>query len=122
MSQMMVMPGNDSLTDATLSPAGYGSDYQDVPMMGVHYVPVTDFAPNFNFEHTLIYGFYHNQFYFVEPMITKAFIEGNNNTTLPIPQPAKYAFPGKYFPTKYTIATNSSSKVYTISLDSLVKR
>jgi hypothetical protein len=122
-TQMAVMPGYDSVTNSALYPAGYVSDHQSVPAMGVHYVPVTDLTTqNFNFEHTLIYGFSKNKLYFLEPMITKAFIEGNNNATLPVPQPATYAFPGKYWPTAYTIATNSSTKAYTISLDSLVKR
>jgi hypothetical protein len=121
--QMMILPGPDNAAvDTTMLPPFYYTDHQSVPMMGVHYSAGTDFAPNFNFTHTFIYGVTKGKFAFIEPMITKAAIEGTQNDTIALPQPTKYIFAGKYFPTKYAITTNTSAKTYTISLEGWVKR
>ena len=50
-------------------------------------------APEFigkPFTVTYIYGFYHGNMTFVEPMITKAFLETHPDFTLPIKQPQAY--------------------------------
>lgn len=124
MTQMMIQGGPDmTATDSTLYPAGYVTDYGSVPMMGVHYVPLTDMVtPNFNFQSTMVYGFTKGNFAFLEPMITKAFIEGQNSVSYDIPQPIRFAYPGKYFPTKYSIVKDASAKTYTISYSNFIKR
>lgn len=42
------------------------------PQMGQHAVPAADFAPDFTFTKTLIWGYYGGNVTFVEPMVTKA--------------------------------------------------
>ncbi|MBA3726294.1 MAG: hypothetical protein H0W86_07530 [Armatimonadetes bacterium] len=97
--------------DAKLLPAGYIYAPQgEVKYMGAHWVDVK--SPELNgspFTHTFIYGTYDARVVFLEPMVTRAFLEGKAAVNAPIKQPETYQLAGKYFPTKY-MSTRSPSK------------
>jgi hypothetical protein len=58
---------------------------------------------------------------FVEPMVTKAFLETKPNITIPLKQPA--AFPKRgYYPTSYSMKYDATRQEYTVSLDGLTLR
>lgn len=92
------------------------------PRMGAHWIDPT--SPEFNnqsFTKTFIYGFYDGKMVFVEPMVTKAFIETKPNTTDLIKVPAKYPEKG-YYPTRYRVAYDANAKEYTVSIEGMTLR
>ncbi|MEJ7682316.1 MAG: DUF5602 domain-containing protein [Segetibacter sp.] len=75
--QSSVIPGPDTVTvPAQYIPTDYVTGVFAVPNMGVHWSDTT--APEFHgvpFTTTFIYGFYHGKMTFLEPMVTKAFLQ-----------------------------------------------
>jgi hypothetical protein len=81
------------------------------PQMGAHWVDIT--SPELNqedrkpFTQTFIYGSYDGKVNFMEPMITKAFLDTANQFERAIPQPAKFQKTG-YYPTKMKIVRKNN--------------
>jgi hypothetical protein len=104
-------------------PVGYIlPDGTEVPRMGAHAIDPT--APEFNklpFTKTFIYGFYDGQMVFLEPMISKAFLETKPNVTDPIRLPKTYS-QHAYYPTHYSVKYNPTQREYVISLESLISQ
>jgi Domain of unknown function (DUF5602) len=101
-----------------------------VPFMGMHWLDVT--SPELQpppsgktFTTTFIYGSYDGKFTFLEPMITKAYIESMKDkadgVTMPIGVAAKVAKTGAY-PNAYSIKYDAASKEYRITLEGLTQR
>jgi hypothetical protein len=106
---------------ATLVPSGYVNGVEVVPMMGVHWVDVT--SPEFagqQFTRTLIWGYWDGKQAFIEPMITRAFIESKVADVKDIRQPSAFSKAG-YYPTKYSSSYDATAKEYTIALKEFVK-
>ena len=103
-------------------PAGYVPIPGGVPRMGAHWFdPASPEFNNQSFTKTFIYGFYDGKMIFLEPMITKAFLETGQNTTDNIKLPAKY--PKKsYYPTRYSVKYDAAAKEYTLSLEGMTLR
>lgn len=94
----------------------------EVPRMGAHAIDPT--APEFNklpFTKTFIYGFYDGQMVFLEPMVTKAFLETKPSVTDRIKLPKTYS-QHAYYPTIYSIKYNAIQREYEISLESLISK
>lgn len=111
--------------DASILPAGYVPTPDALPRMGVHWVDPTspEFTPA-GFSRTFIYGFWNGKMNFVEPMLTKAFIESvktlpGQSASFPIPQPAAYGKAG-YYPTVYGVRYDAEARAYDIVLEGLV--
>ena len=119
--QSQVVPGPDTVTVAPqYIPQDYVSGVMAVPDMGTHWSDTT--APEFNgqpFTATFIYGFYHGKMTFLEPMITKAFLETKPDFILPIKQPQAFQQHG-YYPTKMHLSFDNKHQQYIISLEDLV--
>jgi hypothetical protein len=91
-----------------------------VMKMGVHWVDPT--SPELNgktFTKTFLYGAYAGKVSFIEPMITKAYLESHPNTVDPIKQPK--AYPAGVFPTAYSIQYHREEGLYTIALEGLTR-
>ena len=92
------------------------------PAMGVHWVDAT--SGEFNgktFDQTFIWGFSRGQLLFIEPMITKAFLESTSSFTTELRQPESVQRAGLY-PKRYSIRHDTAAKVYRITLDDLTPR
>ena len=92
----------------------------EVPRMGAHAIDPS--SPEFNkqpFTKTFIYGFYDGQMAFLEPMVTKAFLETKPNTTDRIKLPRTYAKNG-YYPAAYTVRYNATQREFEIALENLI--
>lgn len=108
-------------------PAGYVQTPGGIPRMGAHWVDPT--SPEFTedgFSRTFIYGFWDGHMAFLEPMITKAFIESvkasqDQTVSFPIPQPPAVEKPG-YYPAQYSVRYDARAKTYTIALEGLKRR
>jgi hypothetical protein len=90
-----------------------------VEKMGVHGLDPK--GPEFRgrpFSHTFIYGYHKGALVFVEPMVTKAFLESKPDVTTRIAVPAAYSLPG-YYPTRYRVAYDSGRDQYVIMIAGL---
>lgn len=74
-----------------------------------------------DFTKTFLYGAYDGKVIFLEPMITKAYLDTKPNSTESIKLPAKFASPGSY-PTKYTVRYDTAKKEYTVALEGMTQR
>jgi hypothetical protein len=99
-----------NLPAAAYMPPTYFYAGGGVPQMGTHWLDFTSSELNGSaFTQTFIYGTYAGKVTFMEPMITRAFIEANPTFTRSIPQPAKVQKTG-YYPTKVRLARNGTSR------------
>ena len=127
-----------SLPGASFVPTGYvaasvlggvPAGAAAVPMMGLHWLDTA--SPELQppptgkpFTETFIYGSWDGKFIFMEPMITKAYMESLKNTagmTRNIGTAAQVASAG-YYPSAYSIRYDVAAKEYRISLDKLTNR
>ena len=104
-------------------PAGYILPPQtEHRRMGVHWAdPGSHEFHGHDFTATVLYGSYDGQVNFIEPMITRTYLETRPNYTAEVKQPAAYAQPG-YYPTAYTVKFVPESAEYVVSLDGLTVR
>jgi hypothetical protein len=123
-SQMTITGGPDTTSVAAqYVPQDYASQVIAVPMMGVHWADTL--AAEFHghaFDKTFIYGFYHGQMAFVEPMVTLAYLQSHPSFTGTVKQPAAFQQPGRY-PLTYSVKYDAgASAPVRVSIDSLHAR
>ncbi|MDT8322919.1 MAG: DUF5602 domain-containing protein [Bacteroidota bacterium] len=113
-----VTPGPDMTpVPAPFVPQDYVSGVDAVPNMGTHWIDTT--ASEFHgstFDKTFIYGFYDGNLFFMEPMITLAYLETKPDVTIDIKQPQQFPMPGKMFPAQYRISHDAVAGTYTVEL------
>jgi len=118
--QAAVIPGPDTIpVDPQYVPKDYVSGMMAVPDMGTHWSDTT--APEFNgqpFTATFIYGFYHGNMTFLEPMITKTFLETKTDFTLQVKQPQAFQKQG-YYPKQMHEYFDNQSGEYVVALEGL---
>lgn len=116
-----VVPGPDfeakgaRLPSADEMPAGY-LPTPPVPTMGVHWIDPK--APELNgdrFVQTFIAGSWDGRPTFLEPMITKAFLETKPNFSARIPPVARHAAPG-WYPRARAIRWDAEAGEYRVAL------
>jgi hypothetical protein len=123
-AQMAIVGGPDTTTVAAqYVPQDYASQVISVPMMGVHWADTL--SAEFHghpFDKTFIYGFYHGQMAFVEPMVTLAYLQSHPSFTGAVKQPAAFQASGRY-PLEYSVkyAPGKAAPIR-VSLDSLTAR
>lgn len=123
-AEQMAIPGGEDTTTvpAQYIPKDYQSEVESVPMMGVHWADTL--ASEYHgqpFDHTFIYGFHQGHMIFTEPMVTLAFLQGGQDFSGAVKQPAAFARTGSY-PTSYSVRHDETAHTVTVSLDSLVAR
>ena len=124
-SDVMAIAGGPDpvVAESTFVPRDYISPGNTaVPAMGVHWVDAS--SGEFNgktFDQSVLWGFDHGQLLFIEPMITKAFLESTTTFSTELKQPESVQRAGLY-PRQYSIRYDSAAKVYRISLDRLTPR
>jgi hypothetical protein len=114
-------PTGNAVPDGYVPPPGSPAA-NAVPQMGLHWTSVK--APELNgqgFTNTFIFGSWDGRFIFLEPMITKAYLETHPNATQVIPQPAAWPTAGR-FPTTYAVNYDATAKEYRFTLGGLTQR
>lgn len=104
------------------TPEGYVMAPGGVPKMGAHWVRAD--APELHgkpFDKTFLYGSYDGRQTFLEPMITKAYLESHPNELIPVSGPKKFTTPG-YYPGAYLIKFDERTREYTVSLERMTRR
>ena len=92
-----------------------------VPQMGLHWIDTK--APELNgqpFTKTFIFGSWDGRFIFVEPMLTKAYLDTHPNSTQALPQPANWPTAGR-FPTSYSVNYDPTAKEFRFTLGGLTQ-
>ncbi|MDP4220155.1 MAG: hypothetical protein Q8916_05220 [Bacteroidota bacterium] len=121
--QMDIEGGADLLTTnmpKSYLPSDYMLDAESEAGMGVHAYDTTGKEYHGQpFDHSFVYGYYHGNLYFMEPMVAKTYLDSKTNFSADIKQPQSFRFPGAY-PTKYNIRYDGSAKQYTISIDNFI--
>ncbi len=104
------------------SPAGYSGDPFAVPNMGTHWADRNSHEfHGQTFTNTLIYGFYDGEMIFVEPMMTKAFLESLPDESKTIPVPTAVPTSGDY-PTLYRAYYDEAADEFRLELGEFVAR
>lgn len=97
-----------------------------VPQMGNHWIDAKakelDPAHPNSFDETFIYGSFNGEVTFWEPMITKAFIESENDFEKAVPQPAKYNAPGRFYPRIWGFSKDEKNSEIRFYMRDFVKR
>jgi hypothetical protein len=97
-------------------PSDYAPTPAGVPQMGWHWLDTL--APEFHghpFTATMVYGYYEGRLAFLEPMITKAFLETKPHIQAKIRQPETFPEAG-YYPTKYQVLYRYVPDTYDIAI------
>lgn len=122
-----VIPGADviPILDRYI-PQDYISDAGNigdvVPRMGVHWWDSTATEVNGGlFTTTMLYGAYHGNITFIEPMISSSYLQTKTSVTYDIKQPESYQREG-YWPTKYSVTYHAATKEFDVTLQGFVKR
>lgn len=87
-------------------PASYVIRGATVPQMGTHWVDPSspEFPPtSAPFTHTFIYGSNLGHVHFLEPMITRAFLQSGSFFSMHFPQPLHFSPSGTNYPKEYVI-------------------
>lgn len=109
-------PASDEL------PPGYVGDPIAVPQMGTHYTDASSHEFHGEpFTHTFVYGFWDGRMIFLEPMMTKAFLESRQSETKTIAIPARYPAAGRY-PTSYSVSHDATTAEHRVTLDGFTER
>lgn len=114
------------LPDATYIPAGYiNPGLPPIPLMGLHLLdPDSPELRKENpapFTRTFIYGTWDGKLIFAEPMVTRAFLEGKPDVTIPVPVAERYT-PSGYYPASYSVRWDEAAGEYRIALTDLLQR
>lgn len=85
-----------------------------VPQMGSHWINPADpiFSEGETFTEVFLYGSYDGEVTFIEPMMTKAYVEQNKNFERNMLQPDLFPESGKYYPTVYGVKYDTAKKEY----------
>lgn len=108
------------LPESRFVPAGYVSPgNMAVPSMGVHWIDsAAGELHGRPFDQTLLFGFTGGKMIFVEPMITRAFLQGRPSFSAPVKLPQAFQRGGRY-PHRYGIRYDAADRVFRISMDEL---
>lgn len=125
--EITVTGANEAIVYKTPAPEIIPEDYvlapgSGEPGQGAHWIyPGSDEFQGKGFSKTFIYGFYDGKYSFLEPMITKAFLESKQSYTENLKLPQSYPT-AAYYPTNYSISFNENTREYTVSLGGLTPR
>ncbi|WP_235297817.1 DUF5602 domain-containing protein [Portibacter marinus] len=112
---------NKPLAPENLAPL-YAETPGGVPRMGAHIIDVTspEIAGTGKFTHTFLYGKYNGELNFLEPMVTKEFLDSKEHVEKEIRQPEKWMEEG-FYPNAYRIHYDSNEDLHSLTLMNLQK-
>lgn len=93
-----------------------------VPRMGVHIIDLMspEISGDGSFTHTFIYGKYDGELNFLEPMVTKEFLDSKQHVMKEIRQPEKWMEEG-FYPSAYEIHFDEEEDLHSMKLMNLAK-
>ncbi len=116
------------LPEAKYVPRGYApppgpAEANAVPFMGLHWIDSADNAiPGaFDFTEVLLNGSWDGKFTFIEPMMTREWLQTRPTLREEIKQPPSYQRTG-YYPTVYSVHFDETAQEYVIALGGMTMR
>lgn len=97
---------------------------QAVPGMGVHLIDSSDTSlvpGKYDFQQIIINGTWDGRYTFIEPMITREWLQTGPTSEQALKQPQAYQKSG-YYPTAYAVHVDEQTKDYVVSLAGLTMR
>lgn len=117
------IPAASRVPEPRYLPPGYAPDGNPltatVPGMGLHWLDTTE--TDHNFTEKVLYGSWDGKQAFVEPMMTRAWLESRPAILEPLPEPEAYQRAGLY-PTTYAVWWDGAMQTYSIELGGLTMR
>lgn len=111
----------EAVPAAAQRPENYMKAPGGVPRMGAHWVAGDAAELNGQrFERTFLFGTYEGRLIFVEPMVTRDFLQTRPDVTLPVRAPEQAA--PFAWPRAYTVAFDPAERVYRIAIIGLLPR
>ncbi|MGE3800048.1 MAG: DUF5602 domain-containing protein [Candidatus Kapaibacterium sp.] len=114
----------ENVPDAKYIPADYVTPppIAAVPQMGVHWIDSKDasITPG-NFTEVMIFGSWDGNLTFIEPMMTKAWLDTKPTLEELIKLPEAYQKNG-FYPTTYKVSFDTTTNEYVITLGGMVER
>jgi len=111
------------LPDPKYLPEGYepGNDplFGTVPRMGLHWLDGTQH--DHRFTETVLHGTWDGRHIFVEPMMTREWLQSRPELHEELGQPAAYQYTGLY-PTTYSVTWDDAEQEYVVELGGLTPR
>ena len=119
--RMLISPASpkmNALPPPALWPADYVPTPSGEPEMGKHWInPLgsPEICCGQPFTHTLIHGSYDAKFIFIEPMITRAYLMGNEQVSQPFSPFKQFVVPGTWYPSTYNIKTDDGARIVSLT-------
>jgi hypothetical protein len=111
------------MPDASVVPPGHVTDSMGIPFMGMHFLDINSHELHGQpFSSTFIWGYYNGVNAFIEPMITRWFLQSKQSYSAAIPQPTTYSKTGVYWPTQYSVSYDSTTNEHVITMSGMVLR
>ncbi|RDI17194.1 hypothetical protein DEU38_12329 [Rhodococcus sp. AG1013] len=106
-----------------IAPPGPLASELAVPFMGVHWLDATaGMIPGvYDFTQTFINGSWDGNYTFMEPMMTRAWLQTKSSIREPIKQPQEYQHTA-YYPTVYSVGFDDATGEYDITLGEMILR
>jgi hypothetical protein len=102
-------------------PADYIDVGAAVPAMGNHLVDAKDpelADPSLGFSKTLIYGVWAGRMIFIEPMVSRAYLDTRPDACSPVKAPRAWAATG-YYPSRYCVRYDAVARSWRVTLEGL---
>lgn len=118
--RMTISPSNpkmELIPAPPLWPNGYIPTPGGVPQMGKHWVnpgASPELCCGQPFNYTLIYGSYDSKFIFIEPMITRAYLQSKQEVTKAFSPLKQFIVPNTYYPSTYQIRTDGKDRIVSL--------
>ena len=94
---------------------------EGVPQMGVHMIDSKENLAPGNFTEVMIYGSWDGNLTFIEPMMTKAWLDTKPTLEELLKLPQAYQKTG-FYPTTYKVSFDATTSEYVITLGGMVER
>ena len=111
-------PKMDAIPPPALWPTNYIPTDGGEPQMGKHWINPSgspEICCGKPFKYTLIHGSYDAKFIFIEPMITRAFLMGNEKVSKAFSPLKQFVVPGAWYPSTYNIKTNDGERIVSLT-------
>ena len=110
--------GFDSVPPVGYMPASYYRD-ASIPQLGLHWTNKNYSDP---LNETMILGTYNGKFTFISPIVTSIFLKSGQGSSTFYAQPQYFPKTNTYYPTKYNIYMDNTTKNHIITLSDFVLR
>ncbi len=110
-------PKIDAIPPPSLWPTNYVPTEGGEPQMGKHWINPgsPEICCGKPFTYTFIHGSYDGKFIFMEPMITRAFLLGNEKVSKAFSPLKQFVVPNTFYPSTYNIKKHDGDRIISLS-------